>query len=148
MSSQEFKIPSTRKMEVIDAKHASHQPKQCNLLKIHIVTKEEMVFLKWQTKAPKTKLMGLLTWSTNKQKYSNISIKKGRLRSKLPITKCNTKKKRIKTYSNNTASNLFTFIDFSRRQKYSLSSAFIRLRTMQYKRQEFGQCCVKTHTVQ
>ena len=55
------------------------------------VTKMEMVFLKWQTKAAKSKIMGLFTWSTYKQKYSNnISIKKG-LRSKQATTKCSIK---------------------------------------------------------
>ena len=38
----------------------------------------QMIFLNWLTKAAKTKIMGLFTWSTNKQKYSNnISTKKG-----------------------------------------------------------------------
>ena len=36
---------------------------------------------------------------------------------------------------NNTASNMFTFIDSLRRQKHSPSSAFIRLHTLRYKRQ-------------
>ena len=45
-------------------------------------------------------------------------------------------KKGIKTYDNNTASSLFTFIEISRRQKHSPSIAFIRLRTVRYKRQD------------
>ena len=65
----------------------------------------------------------------NKPKYSNnISI--GDIKIKCSI------KKRIKAYNNNTASNLFTFIEISRRQKYSPSSVLIRLCTLRYKRQD------------
>ena len=41
----------------------------------------------------------------------------------------------MKTYNNNTASHLFTFIEILRRQKHSPSSALFRLRTLRYKRQ-------------
>ena len=61
--------------------------------------------------------------------------KKGRLRSKQPTTKF-SKNKRIKTYNNHPTSDLFTFIDISRKQKQSPPSAFIRLCTLRYIRQD------------
>ena len=57
------------------------------------------------------------------------------LRIKQPTIK-HSIKKRIKTYNNNNASSLFTFIEISRRQNHSPSSAFIRLLIMGYKRQD------------
>ena len=41
----------------------------------------------------------------------------------------------MKTYNNNTASHLFTFIEILGRQKHSPPKALIRLRTLRYKRQ-------------
>ena len=41
-----------------------------------------------------------------------------------------------KTGNNNTASNLFTIIEISRRQRHSISSTFIKLLPMRYKRQD------------
>ena len=76
----------------------------------------------------------------NKQKYSNnISKQKnGRLRSKQPTTKYSLKK------LINTTSNLFTFIEISRMQKYSPSSVLIRLRYKRQDRIDNGLSCVKT----
>ena len=72
-------------------------------------------------KLQKPKIMGLFTGLMNEQKYNNImSIK---------TTKCSIK-------NNNTASNLFTSIKISRRQKHSPSSVFIILRTLRYKKQD------------
>ena len=79
--------------------------------------------LKMKKKVPKTKIIGLFTWLMNQQKYSNsISIKKGRLRSKKPTTKCCIKKQ-IKAYNNNTASNLFTLIEISQRHSNQVHSS-------------------------
>ena len=42
-------------------------------------TKMEMVLLKLYTKAPKTKIMGLFTWLTNKQKYTRLGFNISRI---------------------------------------------------------------------
>ena len=89
----------------------------------------EIVFLNDK----KRKIIGLFTWLTSEQKYSNnISIKKKTLKSKQSTTKYIIKKTDTKTY-NNTAS---IFIEISRKQKHSPSSTFIRLRILQSKRQD------------
>ena len=91
-------------------------------------------------KTPKTKIMRLFAWSTNKQKYSNnisikmwikskkfnnnISINKRGQRSKHATTTTQVQRKQNAKI---TISNLFTFIEISRRQRGSPSSACIRL---------------------